>query len=559
LSFTTTPPQVKRNPSLQSSDSMKDSILICLSLFVFCSIVAICNASISAPSSSKFVATVHFASNGSVVVVDDVLDHSGAAWGTYDESMDAEGFGKLYINTGSQFSDNQQAFAAGYLEGYLTHVRIVQHYNNLLQVFFKNGSFPQNVNTWLTEQREWFHSQIEANKDDGYWKVAATVYEQKAGLVEGFNSQVDPSQHLTGETIEVVAAFGDFLTLTEILGSSKDSPHHHTLRQMLEEGHCTGFVRATPDLGELYIAHTSWFTYSAMNRIMKHYEFAFANPAVVSHKVSFSSYPATLASNDDFYVTEQQLAIFETTNGIYNKDLFKLVVPQSLLCWTRAMIANYMSKTGADWAKYFAMHNSGTYNNQYAIVDYKLFTPYQPLVPGLLTVLEQIPGYVESADLTDILTFGYFGSYNVPYFHKIYVESGFAEVEKQVGTGVTHQLAPRAKIMRRDATPVQTLEDMQHFMQYNDFTVDPLANGDPAAAISSRFDLEASKPSCNGGYDSKITSSSLIKDLRISCKNGPTQQQPRWIWTDYWKSQCPHAGLPEIYEFSFIDFYPIKQ
>jgi hypothetical protein len=60
------------------------------------------------------------------------------------------------------------------------------------------------------------------------------------------------------------------------------------------------------------------------------------------------------------------------------------------------------------------------------VIDYKLFTPLQPLQPGTLVVLEQIPGYVEWADVTNVLQFGYWPSFNIPYFPYIYNISGFA-------------------------------------------------------------------------------------------------------------------------------------
>lgn len=53
------------------------------------------------------------------------------------------------------------------------------------------------------------------------------------------------------------------------------------------------------------------------------------------------------------------------------------------------------------------------------ITDLNKFEKGVTLAPGLLWVVEQIPGLVESADLTDMLLEGYWGSYNVPYFAKV--------------------------------------------------------------------------------------------------------------------------------------------
>ena len=44
------------------------------------------------------------------------------------------------------------------------------------------------------------------------------------------------------------------------------------------------------DLGDLLMAHSSWFTYAGMTRIYKHYEFALRHPAMRMQKASFSSY-----------------------------------------------------------------------------------------------------------------------------------------------------------------------------------------------------------------------------------------------------------------------------
>jgi hypothetical protein len=50
------------------------------------------------------------------------------------------------------------------------------------------------------------------------------------------------------------------------------------------------------------------------------------------------------------------------------------------------------------------------------VLDYKKFTPGQPVVPETLWVLEQLPGMVEMADLSLYLKQnGYWASYNIPY------------------------------------------------------------------------------------------------------------------------------------------------
>ena len=70
-------------------------------------------------------------------------------------------------------------------------------------------------------------------------------------------------------------------------------------------------------------------------------------------------------------------------------------------------VANLLAGSGREWAEVAQQYNSGTYNNQYMVVDMALFTPGQPLAPGLLTVLEIIPGYARVGDFTQSLAWGY--------------------------------------------------------------------------------------------------------------------------------------------------------
>jgi hypothetical protein len=113
----------------------------------------------------------------------------------------------------------------------------------------------------------------------------------------------------------------------------------------------------------------------------------------------------------------------------FPRVLNSLHPPTSLTLITNSLC----SRTG----EAFARANSGTYNNEFHVVDYNLFEaslrqapstlPGRPalrLVPGVLTIVDQLPGNVEIQDRTDWLQEkGYWASYNRP------------------GLSITHELA----------------------------------------------------------------------------------------------------------------------
>lgn len=72
-----------------------------------------------------------------------------------------------------------------------------------------------------------------------------------------------------------------------------------------------------------------------------------------------------------------------------------------------------------DWAEYLKIKNSGTYNNQYMVVDLGRFKRGVEAQAGLLWVVEQAPGLVVAADMTSVLSMGYWPSFNVPFFPEV--------------------------------------------------------------------------------------------------------------------------------------------
>ncbi len=102
----------------------------------------------------------------------------------------------------------------------------------------------------------------------------------------------------------------------------------------------------------------------------------------------------------------------------------------------------------------FSRRNSGTYNNQWMVVDYKRFKRGKAIRDDTLWVLEQLPGkkttfptrsitlfvylnlnfsgYIVREDVSNVLrNQGYWPSYNTPYFKKIFRLSGAPENVKK--------------------------------------------------------------------------------------------------------------------------------
>jgi len=217
-----------------------------------------------------------------------------------------------------------------------------------------------------------------------------------------------------------------------------------------------------------------------------------------------------------------------------------------------------MASNGPEWAEIFSRYNSGTYNNQWFVVDYKLFTIGQPLVPNTIYLLEQMIGYIHVGDITDYVALGYWPSYNIPFYRDIFYRSGFQICVQEYGPSVSYNLAPRANIFRRDQEKVQNISDMQSIMQYNDWENDPFSLNNPCNSISARCDIITNVTNPIGiafpfgGADSKIVNYNMIKSLSCMAICGPTHEtQPPFSWDAY--PEYPHSGQPNVFDFNWIN------
>jgi len=395
--------------------------------------------------------------------------------------------------------------------------------------------------------------EVEVHHKSDYWREVGLILAQMDGMRDAYN-QFSASS-LTDVDFFIINMDGDLLTVMPALGFNLSA-------QLMS--HCSSLIRVAPGNADLFSGHDTWSAYESMVRIYKHYNFPLqvnfsSQNARSARRLSFSSYPAFLSSVDDWYINGNGLIVTETTNDIYNDSLYALITPVGVvMSFIRCMIASHLASSGPQWVEIFSRYNSGTYNNQWIIVDLKLFEPNSSdLKDNLLYIAEQIPGYIHSADVTSHLRqTGFWASYNVPYFPDIFQITGYAEMEKEHGNEYSYDNCARAKIFKRNASNVSSFAEYQRLMKYNDFQHDPLSQDNPDWTIMARSDLSPT-PSTFGAIDSKTTTWTRAL-YRMSCDamNGPThQQQPPFSWTGVFKD-FTHEGQPELFDFDDIDVAP---
>uniref|UniRef100_A0A8C2TWA2 Phospholipase B-like n=1 Tax=Coturnix japonica TaxID=93934 RepID=A0A8C2TWA2_COTJA len=318
----------------------------------------------------------------------------------------------------------------------------------------------------------------------------------------------------------------------------------------LGSGSCSALLKLLPGCQDLLVAHDTWAPYQSMLRLIKKYTLPFrAEPggtARVPGSVQvFSSYPGTIFSGDDFYILSSGLVALETTIGNSDKSRWRYLRPQgSVLEWLRNIVANRLARSGAEWASIFQRFNSGTYNNQWMLVDYKAFSPGRAgTQQGLLTVLEQIP-----------------------YFEEIFNASGNLELVLKYGDWFTYDKNPRAQIFRRNQSQVHDVDSMVRLMRSNNYLQDPLSQCrgcDPPHnaenAISARSDLNPANGTypfaalhqrCHGGTDTKVTSFGMARSFGLVAASGPTWDDvPPFRWSTSPCSHLLHMGHPDLWRF----------
>lgn len=485
------------------------------------------------------------------------------AWACFQDLIHHEGWSYLEVETNHAVDDGVQAYAAGVLEAHLTRELMENHWLNIF------GGYCRGNRYYCRRLRRFFDLHIgfsqvmqDTHRDtDSYWRMVDLQMTQLAGLNDAFENEVLNYTSRVRRTSRVLflSAIGDLLDLEHKFGRLKDTNSLATLT-------CSALIKLAPENRDIYFAHTSWFTYKSLLRVQKKYKFhwhtavqgTLQGPVVPGHTITMSSYPGCLNSFDDFHLTSGGLAVMETSLWNSNHQLLRHVHPKAgPLTWVRNMVASRLSTSGSQWAAIFSRFNSGTYNNQWMILDYKLFEPRRSLQPGTLWLVEQLPGLMESADITSVLMKqGYWASYNEAYLPPIAAETRPPGWQR----GRDHYaLDPRARAfrsMQEHATDMEAMKALMRFTSRSGVCPVPCNNSQLTAnefeSMSPRFDLLLLYPS--GGSDTKVTNRGLFEFLEFEAVCGPSSQGvPPFSWSrSPFRRLAAHYGQPDLWNFGFV-------
>ena len=504
-------------------------------------------------------------------------DPNSVVYATYKPSYEETGWDYLTIETynGSDYRylDEVKSYAMGYIEGILTYKRIYYSYINLNHYkYYKNDSkMYNNTYEFFRENLNFMkYNSLKYKDNDSYWNEVYNLYKQMIGLYEGYNLMANDKEKIDLISFQNIISLGDIDEI-EYWKNISNRPNYKnmTLDQIkkytLLHNHCTSLIKILPDFSDIFFGHNTWTGYNKLIRIFKEYKFV-PNP---NHDfpgkiIIMSSYPGAINSQDDFYITSADLYITETTNNVFNETLFDFLNPKTLMCWMRTMVANRLSNSGKEWVNIFKKYNSGTYNNQFQILDMKKIDLNNKKLEDsdVLWIIEQLPNYTEEHDVTQTLKYGYWPSYNVPYSEYIFEYSGYKEyIEKfpELYNIYDYNNCGRAKIIRRDNYKIKDIESFKSFLRYNDYKNDNFSDGDACNSIACRADLyEEINIECFGATDAKFTSLKNFKENGyIYIISGPTYDQQKifdWNSTNCYKNESlkeKWAYYGQVNEYNF--------
>lgn len=502
--------------------------------------------------SKTTLATGFVDKSGHVRVEIGSINRSGSCWANYTNSLYDDGWYK-YVVEGREGEDPYlMSKCAGYLEGFLAQKQILDAYNLYLDATFDNRSneLPSDFEEWMQANMDYAFQFVE--EDHKFSKQYKVFTEMFQGLFEGYNAKADDNEKINKLGLWIYSSNGDITDILPLLGHWEVGDHRRA--------RCTALIKLLPDFSDIFMSHNTWCDYRQLHAVLK--EITLPIPFFNAHKVLLSTRIGMIGSVDDFYVSDSNLMVFETSLLNQNMTLAReFVKKEAINYWIRANTAMFVADGGKSWVDIFMYDNSGTYNNDYYIIDINKFKPGIEPTKDLVWLVEQTPSNKLFAfDVTQKLVENdHIESFNVPVTQEIYDMMDYKSRADFDVLFIPFFKHPRYLISERVLSQVETFDDFLHAGRYNKYLTDTESKGNPLSTIASRNELNTSAENDDfweGALDNKACrASEVFTRLNVWAINSPTNEDsscPTFNLSYDRLGNYPHDGLPEIWDFKYI-------
>jgi hypothetical protein len=346
-----------------------------------------------------FYATGRINAAGEVTVIRDKIDKTGDCWVTFDEAINKTGWYVLSMEGREGLAGPLMGKCVGYLEGVLTQHRFYQAlslFKDAVNVK-RDAHFKAKLIAFYKDHLRWIEQSIAAYPDDLYWRQVSVLQSMFEGMYAGYTKTAPPEEIVDYHDFYAYVAMGDTMELNSVVNAVRKYDVYGPTVEKYEDVElilrCTGMIKLTPNRDDIYFAHDSWTDYRALHSVIKNYNLPCPEFKNKSPRVSLSTTLGLISSVDDFFINEKGLMIFETTFTLQNWTLFtNYLTAKSVMNWMRTILAAFTADNVHEWDDQFLRHNSGTYNNEYYVVDTKLLRENRRVEKDLVHAVTQIPG-----------------------------------------------------------------------------------------------------------------------------------------------------------------------
>ncbi|CAL4098399.1 unnamed protein product, partial [Meganyctiphanes norvegica] len=326
--------------------------------------------------------------DGSKYMLHHEIARNWVAKANFTDNTNNDGWSYLEVETNPNYPDTIQSYAAGFVEGASSSEIIYLSYRNTAEGFckWKGKEFCDRLNDFLLKNNNWMKSMLAIkNRTCPVWHNVELILNQLQGVNDGYNAT--GKETMEEGAVLLMNLMGDIEDLSSVLEPKqhKSNIEDWNKGRVTGDGHCSALIKVLRGNTDLYVSHVTWNTTPNNLKITSMYLLTTIDTNFHGPKYRIAFSVALHSSHLGFISLNFNLKnsvpgflklVFEVPTRHFMLFWHIVKGTQKLLEWMRVIVANRISTSGKMWTDFFSMHNSGTYNNQWMVVDYKQFRPF---------------------------------------------------------------------------------------------------------------------------------------------------------------------------------------